>query len=84
MNRYKQLFSNTVILAIGTFSSKLLVFVLMPLYTRVLTQDQYGIVDLLVQTGNFLIPLVSVGITNAVMRFGMDGETDKRSVFTTA
>ena len=83
MNRYKQLFSNTVILAIGTFSSKLLVFVLMPLYTRVLTQDQYGIVDLLVQTGNFLIPLVSVGITNAVMRFGMDGETDKRSVFTT-
>ena len=78
MNRYKQLFSNTVILAIGTFSSKLLVFVLMPLYTRVLTQDQYGIVDLLVQTGNFLIPLVSVGITNAVMRFGMDGETDKR------
>lgn len=52
MNRYKQLFSNTVILAIGTFSSKLLVFVLMPLYTRVLTQDQYGIVDLLVQTGN--------------------------------
>ena len=83
MNRYKQLFSNTVILAIGTFSSKLVVFVLMPLYTRVLTQDQYGIVDLLVQTGNFLIPLVSVGITNAVMRFGMDGETDKRSVFTT-
>lgn len=83
MNRYKQLFSNTVILAVGTFSSKLLVFVLMPLYTRVLTQDQYGIVDLLVQTGNFLIPLVSVGITNAVMRFGMDGETDKRSVFTT-
>ena len=60
LNRYKQLFSNTVILAIGTFSSKLLVFVLMPLYTRVLTQDQYGIVDLLVQTGNFLIPLVSV------------------------
>lgn len=50
----------------------------------VLTQDQsQGIVDLLVQTGNFLIPLVSVGITNAVMRFGMDGETDKRSVFTT-
>ena len=37
MNRYKQLFSTTFILGIGTFSSKLLVFFLMPLYTRVLT-----------------------------------------------
>lgn len=55
----------------------------MPLYTRVLTSGEYGVVDLLVQTGNFLIPLVSLGINNAVMRFGMDGETDKRSVFTT-
>ena len=83
MNRYKQLFSTTFILGIGTFSSKLLVFFLMPLYTRVLTSGQYGVVDLLVQAGNFLIPLVSLGINNAVMRFGMDGETDRRAVFTT-
>ena len=33
MNRYQKLASNTVILAIGTFGSKLLVFLLMPLYT---------------------------------------------------
>ena len=83
LNRYKRLFSTTFILGVGTFSSKLLVFFLMPLYTRVLTDNQYGTVDLLVQTGNFLIPLVSLGINNAVMRFGMDGETDRRSVFTT-
>lgn len=83
LNRYKQLFSTTFILGIGTFSSKLLVFFLMPLYTRVLTNAQYGVVDLVIQAGNFLIPLVSMGISNAVMRFGMDGETDRRGVFTT-
>ena len=68
MDRYKRLSSNALILTIGTFSSKLLVFFLVPLYTRVLTEGQYGVVDLLVQTANLLIPAVSLGINQAVMR----------------
>ena len=52
MDKYKRLISNTVIFAIGTFSSKVLVFLLMPLYTRVLTDAEYGVTDLIVQTGN--------------------------------
>ena len=63
LNKYKRLLSNTLIFAIGTFSSKVLVFLLMPLYTTVLTDAEYGTVDLMVQVGNFLLPLVSCGIT---------------------
>lgn len=81
--RYKKLFSNTLILGIGTFCSKALTILLMPLYTSYLTQGEYGIVDLLVQAANLLIPLVSLGINNAVLRFGMDGETDRRAVLST-
>ena len=55
MDKYKKLISNTVIFAIGTFSSKVLVFLLMPLYTRVLSDAEYGITDLIVQTGNLLL-----------------------------
>ena len=65
MDKYKKLISNTVIFAIGTFSSKVLVFLLMPLYTTVLSNEEYGVTDLLVQTGNLLLPLVSLGIVNA-------------------
>ena len=83
MNRYKKLFSTTVILGIGTFGSKLLTFLLMPLYTHVLTQGEYGTVDLLVQAANLLIPLVSLGINESIIRFGADGETDPRTVFST-
>lgn len=72
MDKYKRLISNTVIFAVGTFSSKVLVFLLMPLYTRVLTDAEYGVTDLIVQTGNLLLPLVSLGIINAVIRFGLD------------
>ena len=48
MDKYKKLISNTFIFAVGTFSSKLLVFLLMPLYTRVLTPEDYGVVNLIV------------------------------------
>lgn len=82
MNRYKKLFSTTVILAIGTFGSKLLTFFLMPLYTHVLTKGEYGIVDLLVQAANLLIPVVSLGINESIIRFGADGENDPATVFT--
>ncbi|WP_050697376.1 lipopolysaccharide biosynthesis protein [Anaeromassilibacillus senegalensis] len=83
MDKYKKLISNTVIFAIGTFSSKVLVFLLMPLYTRVLTNAEYGVTDLIIQTGNLLLPLVSLGIVNAVLRFGLERTSRKNDVFTT-
>lgn len=82
-NRYKKLLSNTLILGIGTFGSKILTVLLMPLYTSFLTKGEYGIVDLLVQAANLMIPLVSLGMNTAVLRFGMDGETDRSTVLTT-
>lgn len=83
MDKYKRLFSNTLIFAIGTFSSKLLSFFLTRLYTEVLTQGQYGITDMLQQSGNLLFPLITLGITNAVVRFGLDKGVRKSDVFTT-
>ena len=42
MNKYKKLLKNTFLFGIGTFSSKLMVFLLMPIYTAVLSPDQYN------------------------------------------
>lgn len=81
MNRYKKLAFNTVIFAIGTFSSKLLVFLMLPLYTRALTSAEYGDIDLVVQACNILIPIVSAGILNAVIRFGLERNVSQKSVF---
>jgi len=81
MNKYRKLISNTIIFGIGTFGSKVLVFLLMPLYTRVLSSADYGVVDLIIQTSNLLIPIVSLGIANAVIRFGLDKSIKKSDVF---
>lgn len=35
------------------------------------------------QTGNVLIPIVSLGITNAILRFGLEKGSDEKGIFTT-
>lgn len=83
MNRYKFLFSNTVLFFVSSFSSKFLVFLLMPIYTAVLSPAENSDVSLMMQTANLLIPLVSLGIANSIIRFGLDEKYSKRTVFTT-
>lgn len=81
MGRYKKLFSNTAILALGTFASKFLVFFMLPLYTGCLLPEEYSTADLITQTANLLMPLACAGISMGVFRFAIDEAEDKRSVF---
>lgn len=82
-NKYKTLISNTAILGLGTFGSKLLVYFLMPLYTAYLSSDQFGRADLIAQTANLLIPILSVSICDAVFRFTLDRTQNRDAVLST-
>ena len=75
--------ANTVLFGISTFGARFLTFLLTPFYTRILSSAEYGVTDLLLQTGNLIIPIASVGIANGVIRYGLERSTDKNSVFTT-
>ncbi len=81
MDKYKKLLSNTLILSIGTFSSKLLVYFLMPLYTAILSAEQYGTADLITNAANLLIPFCCIGITHGVFRFSADNEENHKTIF---
>ena len=81
MGRYKRLFSNTAILALGTFASKFLVFFMMPIYTRYLLPGEYSTADLISQTANLLMPLACAGISHGIFRFALDDAEDKKAVF---
>lgn len=83
MNPYRNLMSNTVLFGLSTFGSRFLNFLLTPFYTRILSSAEYGVTDLLIQTGNLIIPIASVGIANAVIRYGLERTDDKSGVFTT-
>lgn len=83
MDKYKKLFSNTIVFAIGTFSSKILTILLMPFLTRALNTAQYGEMDIIQQTVNVLVPVATMAVNSAALRFAMDKAEDKRSVFST-
>lgn len=81
MNKYKTLVSNTALISLGTFGSKLLVFLMVRFYTGYLTTAEYGTSDLITQTANLLLPIISLGVTNGVFRFVLDSNYNKKSVF---
>ncbi|MFR4414269.1 MAG: hypothetical protein ACLT4C_02780 [Butyricicoccus sp.] len=84
MNQYKRLLGNTFIFAIGTFSSKILVILMLRFYTGMMTQDEMGVADLIIKTTSILYPVVSLSIGQAVIRYGLERKYYKRSVFTIA
>lgn len=78
--RANYLVKNTVIFAIGSFGTKVISFFLVPLYTHLLTTSQYGIVDLITTVRNIVVPIVSLNIGEAVMRFMLDKNADKNNI----
>ena len=83
MGKYKRLLSNTAILGAGTFASKVLVLLLMPFYTSILSTAEFGTADLISQTANLLIPLAAVGICDGIFRFTLDSAENKKSILST-
>lgn len=79
-SRTKYLFKNTAIFTIGNFATKVISFFLIPLYTNVLTTSEYGIVDLVVTISTITVPIITLNIMEAVMRFNLDKGADKNKI----
>lgn len=68
------LIKNIGILTVSNFASKILVFLLVPLYTSILSTTEYGTYDLVISTVQLIVPLLTLNIIDAVMRYSMDKE----------
>lgn len=71
-DKYKALSKNVALFTISSFGSKLISFLLVPLYTLYLTTEDYGTADLVTTTVSLLIPVLTVNIQDAVLRFSLD------------
>lgn len=79
-NKSKSLLKNLGILTISNFASKILVFLLVPLYTSILSTTEYGTYDLVASTVSLLVPILSLNIVDAVMRYMMEKNCDGNQV----
>lgn len=78
--KYKRLVADTFIFALGNLGSKVILFFMVPLYTKFLTKEEYGTSDLVFTVAQLLVPFVSLVIFDAVLRFGLEKGADKQSV----
>lgn len=80
MNDYKYLIKNIGILTISNFATKFLSFFLLPLYTGVLSTEEYGTFDLYSTTISLLYPILSICVSDSVIGFLLERNKDKESV----
>lgn len=83
-NKYSYLLKNIGLFSISGFIPKILGFLLIPIYTGCLTTGEYGISDLITTTVSILIPIFTLGIQEAAIRFAMDKAYSREDVFSSA
>lgn len=79
-NKYNYLAKNTILFTISSFGSKILVFLLVPFYTSVLSTSDYGKADLISTTANLLIIVLTIDIADSVLRFALDKNEYKEEI----
>lgn len=77
MNESKRLLKNTGIIAIGNISTKIVTFLLLPLYTSLLTTEEYGTFDYILTIVTLCVPFVSLLMNESIFRFLIDCQNER-------
>lgn len=80
----KSLLKNIGIFTLGSFTSNAISFLMIPLYTSVLSTSECGSVDLMSSTASLLSPILLLSIQDATLRFTMDNNYKKEDVLSTS
>lgn len=79
-NKKDSLAKNTILLSIGTITTKGLSFVMVPFFSRWLTTENYGTFDLFCTYVTLLIPLIGLASNEACFRFSMDAKSKEEKI----
>ena len=73
----KNLIKGTGIYALGTFGTKILSFLIVPIYTYYIATEDMGLYDILMSTINLLTPIITMQISDAAYRWILRDEDSK-------
>lgn len=79
--KYKYLFVNIIAFLFGNIGTKLISFLMVPLYTNILLPEEYGEIDLILSVAGVILPFIACGIHEGVMRFCLDKNSNHKLVF---
>lgn len=78
MNKYTTLLKNIGLFTVSNIALKLITFFLIPLYTSQLSTSEYGIVDMLNTVIFMVMPLATLSISDAVLRFCIEDKGNNK------
>ncbi|MCR5687543.1 MAG: oligosaccharide flippase family protein [Lachnospiraceae bacterium] len=81
--KFGYLAGNIALFSVSNFVSKILVFLLVPLYTDVLSTYEYGIADVMQVTLLLLVPALTFNMGEAALRFGIEEHDMRGSILRT-
>lgn len=79
--KYSFLLKNTALFTIANFSNKLIIFFLLPFYTAFLSTEEYAIIDIISVVQQLIFPIITLDITEALIRFGIEKNSNKKNIF---
>ncbi len=74
MGKYKNLLVNIGLFGLNTIATKLITFLLVPLYTYYMSSAEFGITDMSVTVINLIMPLATLSIADATLRYALEDE----------
>lgn len=80
MSKSKQLAVNTIIVGISKVSSALAVFLVLPLYTKYLSAEQYGFIDLVTVYALLIVPIITIRLELALFRWLIDARKNDKQI----
>lgn len=69
MGKYKTLALNTILFGVNAIATKLITFILLPLYTSYMSSGEYGITDMSLTVINLVMPLATLSIAESAVRY---------------
>lgn len=83
---FKRLSKHSVIYAVGTILNRAAAFLLIPLYTRILSPGDYGTLEIFYATSNVLQTFLGMMIAHSALRFYFEyeGQKQRNAVISTA
>lgn len=81
MNKSEKLIKGTGIYAIGTFGTKILSFLIVPLYTYYISTADMGIYDILISTVSLLAPIITLQISDAAYKWIISTEIKEKEKY---
>ena len=77
MSKSKELAKNTIIMLFGKILTQFLSFLLLPLYTHLITKEAFGTVDLISTYISIMVPVSTIQLEMAAFRYLIDTRIDE-------